>query len=121
MELGYRKLIVYKKAKDLVIRVYALLEKFPKMEQYALCDQLRRAAVSVPSNLAEGLSRYSEKEKAHFMEISFGSLMEVQCQLDIAKDLKYITNEEFDAIDLIIQEEAKILAGMRNNLASHSH
>lgn len=61
-EHAYRKLIAYTKARDLVIHVYSLLKKFPKEEQYALCDQLRRAVVSVPSNIAEGMGRMSQKE-----------------------------------------------------------
>lgn len=121
MENAYKKLVVYQKAKKLVLLVYALLRKFPVEEKFALCDQLRRAIVSVPSNIAEGLSRYSEKEKVHFLEIAFGSLMEVECQLEIAKDLLYITEEEYKEIDLEIADEAKILAGMRSNLISHFH
>lgn len=118
IEYSYRKLNVYKNAKAFVIDVYALIKKFPREEQYALCDQLRRAAVSVPSNIAEGLSRFSSKEKAHFLEIAYGSLMEVQCQLDIAKDLKYITEDDFTRIDTIISEEATIIAGMRLKLTN---
>lgn len=116
MENAYRKLDVYTYAKELVKEVYLLIDKFPKYENYALGDQLRRAIVSVPSNIAEGLSRYSEKEKIHFIEIAYGSLMESQCQLDIAKDLDYITLEEFNAIDDQIIREAKILAGLRHSI-----
>lgn len=121
MENAYKKLVVYQKAKALVMQVYTLLRNFPTEEKFALCDQLRRAIVSVPSNIAEGLSRYSEKEKIHFLEIAFGSLMEVECQLEIAKDLLYITEEEYVKIDEAIADEAKILAGMRSNLVSHFH
>ena len=64
----YRDLRVYQHAKDYVIFVYALLKQFPKEEQYALCDQLRRASVSIPSNLVEGMSRASSKEQLHFIE-----------------------------------------------------
>ncbi len=121
MENAYKKLVVYQNAKALVMQVYTLLRNFPTEEKFALCDQLRRAIVSVPSNIAEGLSRYSEKEKIHFLEIAFGSLMEVECQLEIAKDLLYITEEEYVKIDEAIADEAKILAGMRSNLVSHFH
>lgn len=117
IEYSYRRLNVYKNAKALAIDVYRLLRNFPKEEQYALCDQLRRAAVSVPSNIAEGLSRFSNKEKAHFLEIAYGSLMETQCQLDIAKDLGYITEKDFVEIDSKIAEEAQIIGGMRNNIS----
>lgn len=87
---------VYQEAKLLVREVYALMEKFPKHEMYALGDQLRRAVVSVPSNIAEGAGRFSLKEKIHFIEIAYGSLTETLCQLDIAHDLEYITDEEFN-------------------------
>ena len=70
----YKQLDVYIESKRLVKMVYELLRKFPKEEQYALCDQLRRAVISVPSNIAEGLGRYSVKEQVHFLEIAYGSL-----------------------------------------------
>ena len=64
---GYRKLIAYQKAKEVVKRTYKLLKKFPKEEQYAMCDQLRRASISITSNIAEGMNRYSVKDKNHFL------------------------------------------------------
>ena len=74
---GYRRLIAYQKAKEIVKRTYKLLKKFPAEERYAMCDQLRRASVSITSNIAEGVNRFSVKDKAHFIEIAFGSMMEV--------------------------------------------
>ena len=94
--------------------VYAMLKKFPKEEQYALCDQLRRAVISVPSNVAEGSGRTSPKDQAHFFEMAFGSLMEVDCQMDIACELDYITKDERDAINVQISRVAAMLSGMRN-------
>ena len=91
---SYRKLGVYQKSRTYVKFIYSLLKTYPKEEQYALCDQLRRAVVSVSSNLAEGSSRYSKKEFAHFVEISYGSLMEVMGQLELSMDLGYITKED---------------------------
>ena len=90
---SYKNLEAYKESKKLVKQVYALLKKFPKEETYALCDQLRRAVISVPSNIAEGSGRTSAKDQAHFFEMAFGSLMEVDCQIDIAKDLGYVSSE----------------------------
>ena len=87
----YTQLDVYKESKALVMAVYALLKRFPKEEQYALCDQLRRAVISIPSNIAEGYGRRSSKEQVHFLEIAYGSLCEVCCQMDIACDLGYIS------------------------------
>ena len=68
----YKKLEVYTVGKELVLHVYELLNRFPKEEQYALCDQLRRAVISVPSNIAEGLGRSSEEEQVRFIEIAYG-------------------------------------------------
>ena len=93
-DFSYRNLRVYKQAKSLVVYVYNLLRFLPKEEQYALCDQLRRAAVSIPSNIAEGMGRSSIKEQIHFIEIAFGSLNEVMCQLELAMELKFITEEQ---------------------------
>ena len=83
---GYRKLIAYQKAKEVVKRTYKLLKKFPAEERYAMCDQLRRASVSITSNIAEGVNRYSVKDKSHFIEMAYGSLMEVSSQLEIAEE-----------------------------------
>lgn len=76
MEFPFEKLQVWQLSRALVKDVYAVLEKFPQTEKYALCSQIRRAIVSVPSNLAEGSSRFSNREKLHYIEIAFGSLME---------------------------------------------
>ena len=78
MEYNYQKLDVYKVAKELVQQVYVLLKEYPSEEKYALCDQIRRAVISVPANIAEGMGRTSKKEQKHFLEIAYGSLMEVQ-------------------------------------------
>lgn len=115
---GYRKLIAYQKAKEVVKRTYKLLKKFPKEEQYAMCDQLRRASVSITSNIAEGTNRFSVKDKAHFVEMAYGSLMEVSSQFEIAEDLGYITNEDRLSMDILIEEEARLLAGLKRSYAS---
>lgn len=112
----YKDLDLYKAAKELVLSVYALLRKFPREEQYALCDQLRRAVISIPSNIAEGSGRTSSKDQAHFLEIAFGSLMEVECQLDIACDLGYVSNAELESLSVQIASIAAMLSGMRRKL-----
>ena len=112
----YKDLDLYKSAKELVLSVYALLRKFPKEEQYALCDQLRRAVISIPSNIAEGSGRTSSKDQAHFLEMAFGSLMEVECQLDIACDLGYVSNAELESLSVQIASIAAMLSGMRRKL-----
>ena len=104
---------VYKEAKELVKSVYRLLDKFPKYEVYSLSDQLRRAVLSVPSNIVEGSGRISIKEKIHFLEIAYGSLTETLCQLDIAHDLNYISDEELDNVKDKICVIGKQLSGLR--------
>jgi len=91
---GYRKLIAYQKGKEVVKRTYKLLKKFPAEERFAMCDQLRRASISVTSNIAEGVNRFSVKDKAHFIEIAYGSLMEVSSQMEVAEELGYITADD---------------------------
>ena len=87
--------------------IYALVKTFPVEEKYALGDQMRRAVVSVTSNIAEGSGRQSLKDQAHFLELSYGSLMEVMSQLDLALDLNFIDNENYNRLELLIEEEAK--------------
>ena len=115
---GYRKLIAYVKACEVRRKVYRLIKNFPKEEQFALCDQLRRAAVSITSNIAEGMTRYSNKDKTHFLEISFGSLMEVMSQLEVAYDEKYINEDDFNKMETLIAETARVLSGLQNSFNS---
>ena len=108
----FEKLEVWRQSRKVVVAVYKLLNKFPTEERFGLCDQLRRAAISVPSNIAEGISRIAVKETMHFLEIAFGSLMEVYCQLQIAVDLGYMTEDDFDQIKPLIQSTSKMLNGL---------
>lgn len=110
---GYRKLVAYQKAKEVVKRTYQLLKKFPADEKHALCNQLRRASVSITSNIAEGINRYSVKDKSHFIEMAYGSLMEVSSQFEIAEELGYITVEERMSMDQLIEEVARLLSGLQ--------
>ena len=112
---GYRKLIAYQKTKEVVKRTYKLIKKFPSEERYAMCDQLRRASVSITSNIAEGVNRYSVKDKSHFVEMAFGSLMEVSSQFEIAEELGYITVEDRMSMDELVKEEARLLSGLQNS------
>lgn len=107
-----KDLIVYQKSKQLVIDVYKLLELFSDSERFALCGQSRRAVVSVPSNIAEGMGRVSNKDQAHFLNIAYGSLMEVYAQLDIAHDLKYIDDEMFNHVESDVEEISKMISVM---------
>lgn len=112
-EYSYQTLNVYKDAKALVVDVYKLLKQYPAEERYALCDQIRRAAISITSNIAEGMSRYSDKEKVHFLEIAYASMMEVESQLDISVDLEYITKEQFATIAGSINSVGKQMSALR--------
>jgi len=112
----FRNLNVYIKSKELVKQIYELLKKFPKEETYALCDQLRRAVISVPSNIAEGSGRTSAKDQAHFFEMAFGSLMEVDCQIDIAQELGYVSSAEHEKVEIQICQVAALLSGMRRKI-----
>lgn len=109
---------VYQKARKLVKDIYLLLEHFPSLEKYSLCDQIRRSAISIPSNLAEGSGRFSLKERVHFVEISYGSLMELYCQLTIANDLGYYPEEKHKEFKIRIDEISRMLYGLRNSLLS---
>ena len=110
----FKNLLAYQESRKLVKEVYLLVKEFPKEENYALSDQLRRAAVSVPSNIAEGMGRYSTREQTHFLEIAFGSLLEISAQLDIANDLGYVTLSEQEKIDNQIDVVASLISGLRS-------
>lgn len=117
----FRNLNVYIHAKELVKDVYALLRTLPSFERYALADQMRRAVISVPSNIAEGMGRTSAKDQAHFLEIAFGSLMEIQCQLEISFEQGYLTEEQFNIYDSKIEAIAKMLSGLRAIRTNPNH
>ena len=108
---SFQKMKIYQLAKELAIYSYQLTEKYPQNERYAIMNQINRAAVSVPSNIAEGTSRRSNKEKLNFINIAYGSLMELVCQMEISYELKYITKEENDAI---IQKTKDLAVKMSN-------
>ena len=109
----YRKLVVYHKSMELVKRVYCLTELFPSSERYGLINQIQRAVISVPSNIAEGMGRFSNKERVHFLEIANGSLMEVMCQLEASMLLGYISQQQFEEQELFISETTRMLVALR--------
>ena len=113
MNNNYKKLDVYAKSRQLVVTVYSLLKHFPAEEKYALGDQMCRAVISVPSNIAEGSGRTSAKDQAPFFEMAFGSLMEVSCQMDIACDLGYIEQLELNQVEEQTHRIAAMLSGLR--------
>jgi four helix bundle protein len=91
---SHKDLKVWQEAMELVLNIYKISENFPKQEMFGLTSQIRRASVSVPSNIAEGAGRRSEKEFGRFLYISLGSLAELETQLEIAKRLNYINDTE---------------------------
>ena len=121
---SFEGLEVYKAARILVRDIYRLQHKFPKFETYALGDQIRRSSSSVTSNIAEGSGRNSFKEKSHFLEIAYGSLMEAFSQLQIAQDLDYLSQSDIDLIRPQFVNVAKMLSGLKkyfdNNQSPHN-
>ena len=115
-KFSFEKLEVWQETRKLVSEIYRLVSKFPKEEKYALSDQIRRAIVSVPSNIAEGTGRGSLKEQIHFVEIAFGSLMEAYCQLQLASDLRFIQEEDLANIKPRISSISNMLIGLRASL-----
>jgi len=120
MAFTFEKLDVWVKSGHLVKEVYSLLNNFPGNEKYALCDQLRRAIVSVPSNIAEGSGRPSAKERVRFVEIAYGSLMESFCQLRLASELGYVSAETIENIRPKFEEIARMLSGFRKGLLAQA-
>ena len=112
----FRKLKVYQQAMQLVAEIYRLTSLFPSHEKNGLTNQIQRAAISVPSNIAEGMGRFSIKERIHFLDIANGSLMEVMCQMEVALILGYISQDQFDKQESSISETAKMLIGLRKSL-----
>jgi len=114
--LGYRELVAWQRAVDLVERVYRLTSDWPPTEIYGLTSQVRRAAVSVPANIAEGQGRSSRKEFAHHLSIAFGSLCEVETHLLIANRLAYIDLPTFEELIDQTTGVAKPLHGLIRSL-----
>ena len=114
---SYKELLIWQKGIIIVIQVYKLTQSFPKDEIYALTSQLKRASVSVPSNIAEGFGRQTDKSFNHFLNISRGSLNEIETQLIIAKELGFIQDENlYNDLLSIIEEESKMINAFAKNL-----
>ena len=113
---SYRELLVWQKAMDLALLVYKLTEAFPKREIYGLAAQIRRAGVSVPSNIAEGYGRGSGKEYLHFLSIAQGSLKELETQIILSERLRYATSAQ--AAELLAEAETigKMLGSLIRSL-----
>ena len=112
----HKRLEVWKKAIDLTVDVYKHSEKFPKTEIYGLTSQIRRAAVSIPSNVAEGAARQTRKEFINYLHIAQGSLSELDTQLLIANRLKYIPGTTYKEVESEIETISKMITGLIKSL-----
>ena len=111
---GFEKLDVWKEARILTVLIYELTAKFPDKEKFGLTNQMRRASVSIGANIAEGSSRFSAKEQAHFYSISYGSLMELMSHSFTALDLNYLNDEVFEKTKSIVQPLSLKINNLRN-------
>ncbi len=109
MAAVYENLVAWQKSMELVTHIYKLIDKMPNSEKYALVDQMRRSAISVPSNIAEGQGRGSDKDTAHFLYIARGSLYELQTQIELCNRLGYVANNDIIEIKDLATEIAKML------------
>lgn len=114
----FRNLKVWRRAVDLTAEIYQLTKKLPKDEAFGLSSQMKRAAVSIPSNIAEGQGRESFKEYIHFLSIAYGSLCEIETQVEISKRMSFLKEEETVAAEQMIVETAKMLKSLLSYLKS---
>ena len=113
----FQNLKVWQESRELVSQIYKKTDLFPRQEQFALTDQIRRASISIPSNISEGFGRRTIKDKVHFYTMALGSLNEVLNQLLISKDLKYINEKDWRDLE----ERVIIIGKMLNGLVKKSH
>jgi four helix bundle protein len=117
-KIDFKKLSVWQKSKDLAVDIYKITSSGTISKDYGIIDQIRRAAVSIPSNIAEGNDRESEKEFVRFLYIAKGSLAELQVQLEIARDIEYIDEEIHTNLDAKCTEISKMLGGFIKTIKS---
>jgi four helix bundle protein len=115
---GFEKLEVWQRAISFADMVYTLTRSFPNDERFGLTNQMRRAAVSVSSNIAEGSARISKKDFARFVEISTGSLFEVVSQAFIGRNQGFLSQDDFDLIYAAAEDQGRMLSGLRRSLTS---
>ena len=118
---SFEGLRVYQTTRQLVKDVYVLVKKLPSKEDFALSSQIRRAVVSITANIAEGSGRNHPKDKAHFIDIAYGSLMETYSELVTAADLGYITEQEVKDIKPQFTEIGKMLSGLRSSFLANNN
>ena len=116
---SYKQLRVWRQAKVVALATYRATRRFPADERFAMSSQLRRAATSVIANIAEGNGRPSRREYAHHVSIAYGSLLEVEATLDLARDLGYLTDAEFEEVAAAITPAAIMLLALRAKLLAN--
>ena len=115
---SYKDLLIWQKGFQIVISTYKLIKDFPQEELYALTSQIKRASVSIPSNIAEGYGRNTDKSFSHFIDISRASLYELETQLLIAKELEFIQDlDMFNHVISLINEESKMINAFYNSIS----
>ncbi|MDP2143824.1 MAG: four helix bundle protein [Gallionella sp.] len=114
---SYRSLLVWQKAVDFAVFIYRLTAEFPKQEMYGIVSQMQRAAVSIPSNIAEGKERQSDRDFARFITIALGSLAELETQLLIARRLDYLSESGWQEATIQADEIGKMLRSLRKTLS----
>lgn len=114
---NFKELKVWQNSKNLVLDIYKDTENFPKTEIFGLTNQIRRASVSVPSNIAEGCGRSSNKDLTRFLDIANGSSRELETQLIIANELKFLDDSSFNTLIKKLDEVQKMIYGFKNSLA----
>jgi len=112
---SFEKLEVWQDARNLVKKVYTLTKNYPNEERFIICLQMQRAAISVVSNIAEGVTRTSAKEQVRFTEVAYSSLMEVYCHILVSLDLNYITSEKMELMKSEINKIANKLTALRKS------
>ena len=112
MDKPHKKLRAWQLGMEIVVYVYKITDNFPSEEKYGLTSQMRRSAVSIPSNISEGAGRNTSKEFVNFLHISQGSLSELDTQSELAKRLNYINEAEWKELDNMLLEEDKVLTGL---------
>ena len=116
MNKPHKKLNAWTDAVDLAQQIYRITERFPSNEQFGLTSQIRRAAVSIPSNVAEGAARQTKKEFLQFIHISKGSLSELDTQLELARRLEYLTQIEWESLNELLKRVDRMLSGLIRHL-----
>ena len=113
---NYKNLEVWTKAMDIVHVIYQITKPFPEIEKYGIVSQMTRAAVSIPSNIAEGSGRNSDKDFVHFLGIALGSTYEIDTQLTLCNRIGYINQEQYNKIDTQIHELQRMIINLQNKI-----